>query len=82
MTIAKPPWSRHGTRVAALATAIVLAATAARAQQASPASSLDDLVRQAAERFARTRESGSTRAPGEQQSAAGPTRSLTIDEAV
>jgi outer membrane protein len=84
MTIAKTPWTRHGlvSRVAALAAAIVLAATTARAQQASPASSLDDLVRQAAERFARTRGSGPTRAQGDQQSAAGPTLSLTIDEAV
>jgi outer membrane protein len=84
MTIAKTPWTRHGLRTAraALAAAIVLAATAARAQQVSPASSLDGLVRQAAERFARTRGSGPTPAPGEQQSAAGPTRSLTIDEAV
>ncbi len=84
MTIAKTPWTRHGLRTAraALAAAIVLAATAARAQQASPAGSVDDLVRQATERFARTLGSGPTRAPGDQQAAAGPTLSLTIDEAV
>jgi outer membrane protein len=86
MTIAKTPWTRHGLRiskaVAVLAAAIVLASTAAGAQQASPASSLDDLVRQAAERFARTGASGPARAQGDQRSDVGPARSLTIDEAV
>jgi outer membrane protein len=79
-------WSRHLLRAGRIATLVaaasVLAGTAARAQQASPATALDDLVRQAAERFAQTRGGDPTRAPGDQQSSAGPTLSLTIDEAV
>jgi outer membrane protein len=82
MAIAKTLWTRHGLPVAVLAGAIALAATAARAQPASPASSVDDLVRQATERFARAGESRPTRAQGDQRSAAGPVLSLTIDEAV
>ena len=81
MAIAKTLWTRHGLPVAVLAAAIVLAATAARAQQASP-SSVDDLVRQASERFARGGESRPAQAQGDQRSAAGPTLELTIDEAV
>ena len=82
MAIAKTLWTRHGLPVAVVAAAIALAATAARAQQPSPASSVDDLVRQATERFARAGESRPTRAQGDQRSAAGPVLSLTIDEAV
>jgi outer membrane protein len=82
MAIAKTLWTRHGLPAAVLSAAIVLAATAARAQQASPASSVDDLVRQASERFARGGGSRPARAQGDQRSAAGPTLALTIDEAV
>jgi outer membrane protein len=82
MTIVHSRWTRHGLLRTALAAAIVLAATGARAQQPSPARSLDDLVRQAAERFARTAGSGPTRAQGEQPAATGPVLSLTIDDAV
>jgi outer membrane protein len=55
------------------------------AQQPSPAGSLYDLVKQAAERFARSRGSGSTPAAenqAENQRPAAPTLSLNIDEAV
>jgi outer membrane protein len=86
MVIAKTLWSRRGLRTGRIAvlvaTAGLLAATVARAQQAAPSSSIDDLVRQAAERFAGVRVSRPTRLSGDQPPATGPTRSLTIDEAV
>jgi outer membrane protein len=97
MAFAKTRWSRHRLRTSkaaggespasafvagTIAAAMVLVATAAAAQPASPASSLDDLVRQAAERFARTRPGMPTRAAEVQQAAAGPMLALTMDEAV
>ena len=67
--------------VAALLVAAGLTTPAAHAQQAS---SLDDLIRQAAARFADSRER--TRLPADsaadQTPAAGPTVSLTLDQAV
>jgi outer membrane protein len=77
------PAFHHGLLAVLIAAASVLAATAAQAQHpATPAGSLDDLVRQAAERFARTQGSGPTRTAVDQPPSASPARSLTIDDAV
>jgi outer membrane protein len=79
-----PAWTRiarRSVRVLALAAASLLPAVAARAQP-PPASSLDDLVRQAAERFARTGHSAPAPHRGDPQPTAGPALPLTLDEAV
>jgi outer membrane protein len=77
----RPRHSRRTGRIGSLVTAFMLAAAVARAQQAT-AGSVDDLVRQAIERFARTQGTQPARPPGDQQPSTGPTLSLTIDEAV
>ena len=80
MAIAKILWTPDALRIrrvaVTVAAAIVSAVSTARAQQA-PAARIDDLVRQAVERFAQTPESAPAPATAGQQAAAGSTVSLT-----
>jgi outer membrane protein TolC len=85
MAIAKIPWTPHALRIRRVAgmvtAAIVSAASVARAQQA-PTVRIDDLLRQAVERFAQAPQSAPVPDPAGQQAAAGPTVSLTEEQAV
>jgi outer membrane protein len=85
MVIVKSRYARFIPRlrnVAAVLVASALSGSAVHGQApSSSTASLDELVRQAAERFAQSR--GAAPAPAASQPAAtGPSRALTIDEAV
>ncbi len=72
----------RAVRMVALCAAASLLTVIAAQAQPPPASSLDDVVRQAAERFARTGHRAPAPHRGDPQPAAGPALSLTLDEAV
>jgi len=72
----------RAVRMVALCAAASLLTVIAAQAQPPPASSLDDVVRQAAERFARTGHRAPAAHRGDPQPAAGPALSLTLDEAV